>query len=318
MPSACSILVIASLGASLSEICGSVTSRPTRSDATVWIDTSARFTIGRRFRSTFPSTMLMLSVSPRRIARTCVWTNRFASTQNVLKASLATTFSTWSCTSPLTAVVSGPASTVARSPSDTRASEIVPCTSSAEKTWSVSFVAIDACTAGSSASGAADPHPDPGHPVDPRLHRHRSRGMGCADGVEHGPVRGDRRAARGRSGGAGVDRDEADRPGLLGAGRAGDDLRRSRIARRARHGAGGPAHYGREGVRAGPGREGGGERCLQDVLGGGEPIRPYAGPGDPAGGHREHQHRRRKGAPESPADGEPRAGVDPDGGIRPG
>src|SRR5215207_1435679 len=313
MPSACSILVIASLGASLSEICGSVTSRPTRSDATVWIDTSARFTIGRRFRSTFPSTMLMLSVSPRRFARTCVWTNRFASTQNVLKASLATTFSTWSCTNPLTAVVSGPASAVARSPSDTRASEIVPCTSSAEKTWSVSFVAIDACTAGSSASGATvatyrsvfntvrAPHAAGTVTVKTRIDRVTRIGVRI------------RRAARGRSGGAGVDRDEADRPGLLGAGRAGDDLRRSRIARRARHGAGGPAHYGREGVRAGPGREGGGERCLQDVLGGGEPIRPYAGPCEPAGGHREHQHRRRKGAPESPADGEPRAGVDPDG-----
>ena len=62
-----------------------------------------------------------------------MWTNRFASTQNVSKASLATTFSTWSCTNPFTRVVSGPASTVARSPSAARASDIVPWTFSAEK-----------------------------------------------------------------------------------------------------------------------------------------------------------------------------------------
>ena len=41
------------------------------------------------------------------------------------------------------ALVSGPASRVARSPSAARVSEIVPWTSRAAKTWSVSFVAID-------------------------------------------------------------------------------------------------------------------------------------------------------------------------------
>ena len=58
-------------------------------------------------------------------------------------------------------------------------------------------------------------------------------------------------------------------------------VRCPRGPRGARDGARGSAHHRGQGVRAGSGPQGRAERRLQDVLGGGEPIRAYAGAGDP-------------------------------------
>ena len=89
-----------------------------------------------------PSASDTVSLSPRKTASTCVCTKRLASTQNVSKASLCTTFRTCSCTNPWSAFVNGPASRVARSPIAASVSEITSWTFRAANTSSVSLVAI--------------------------------------------------------------------------------------------------------------------------------------------------------------------------------